>query len=188
MQAVKQPAFFIYMKLLAAIFLSVSFFLFPQEIKEKSESVIKSVMGNDADISFSKYSIPKEHKETIEKTVRQKFYGDHLYLFKIKTKNKLDGFALLDNVYGKSMPITFLVIFNKKGEIISSDIIKYREPIGGAVSNKKWNGQFSGKNSNSGYSVGKDISTISGATISVHSVSAGIRKLAMIADIIKDSL
>jgi Na+-translocating ferredoxin:NAD+ oxidoreductase RnfG subunit len=91
-------------------------------------------------------------------------------------------------VLGKSLPITFLVIFDTDCKIINSSVIQYREPYGGAVKNKNWNAQFKNKDSSSSYEVGKEINGISGATISVHSVSKGIHKLALLLPEIKDRL
>ena len=101
-------------------------------------------------------------------------------MYQIRSDNKLVALGLLDNVKGKAMPITFMVLFDLNGNIISSGIIKYREQYGGAVSNKEWNIQFKHKNSESGFAVGKDVSSISGATISVNSVTKGIHKLTLL--------
>jgi len=94
----------------------------------------------------------------------------------------------LDNVIGKSMPITFFVLLDVEGNIISTNIIKYREPYGGSVSNENWNQQFTGKNSSSDFTVGKSVNGISGATISVNSVTKGIRKITLLYEEIKDDI
>ena len=86
------------------------------------------------------------------------------------------------------MPITFMVIMNLDGSIKNSAIIKYREAYGGEVGNKRWLQQFIGKNNDSKYEIGKEIDGITGATISVHSVSKGIRKIAILYDHVKDNL
>ena len=86
------------------------------------------------------------------------------------------------------MPITFLTIFNDSSQVYHSSIIKYREGYGHEVGNRKWLDQFNLYNKLSPYKVGDDISGITGATISVHSVTKGIRKLSyLIDDIIKDN-
>ena len=94
--------------------------------------------------------------------------------------DSIRAIGLMDNVLGKSLPITFLVLFDLKGTIIKSSIVKYREPYGGGVSNSNWNTQFEGKNFKSSFDVGDDIQGISGATISVNSVSKGIKKLTIL--------
>lgn len=98
----------------------------------------------------------------------------------ISKNDTLISIALLDNVYGKTLPITFLVCFDKSGGILKSEIIKYREPYGGAVKEESWLSQFTGKISKSNFSVGSEVQGISGATISANSVLKGINKLSLL--------
>ena len=79
-------------------------------------------------------------------------------------------------------------LFSQYGDVESAKIIKYREAYGGEVSSKKWLIQFNSYPDSSIYKVGNDIAGITGATISVHSITKGIRKLSMlINDIIKNN-
>jgi len=162
--------------------------IIPQEIKEKTETIIRESFGKDVNFKFWKYTLPPNTKRKIENTVKQKFFKDWLYVYKISVKDSAMAFGFLDNVIGKSMPITFFVLLDVEGNIISTNIIKYREPYGGAVSNDNWNEQFTGKNSGSDFTVGKSVNGISGATISVNSVTKGIRKITLLYEEIKDDI
>jgi Na+-translocating ferredoxin:NAD+ oxidoreductase RnfG subunit len=177
-----------YLSIIIFAFLFLQHTAKSQEIKERTEELIKKAFAEDVSFTMQKYQIPASLKSKIEKKVGQKFFADHLFIYKIHSAKKLKGIAVLDNVYGKSMPITFLVIFDPDGKIISSNIVKYREPYGGAVTNKGWNQKFEGKNASSGFVVGKDVDAISGATISVNSVAKGINKLALLIEEIKDKI
>ena len=86
----------------------------------------------------------------------------------------------MDNTIGKTMPITFLIIFNENQEVIHSSIIKYREAYGGEISGRNWLSQFTGMKKDSLYIYGKEISGISGATLSVKSFTKGISKLSLL--------
>ena len=147
------------------------------EIKDKTEKSIRAVFGEGIKLDFIKYEIPIEIKDDIQNIAKQAFFRNEVYIWKIIKNDSTIGYAILDNVMGKSLPITFLVMFNLDDNIISSEIIKYREPIGGAIRSKGWNKQFIGKNHNSNFMVGRNIAGITGATISVNSVSRGIKKL-----------
>lgn len=162
--------------------------IFAQEIKERTERIITESFGKDVNFTFRKYTLPPNTKRKIEYTVKQKFFKDWLYVYKISVKDSVIAFGFLDNVIGKSMPITFFVLLDVEGNITSTNIIKYREPYGGAVSNDNWNEQFTGKNSNSDFTVGRSVNGISGATISVNSVTKGIRKIALLYEEIKDDI
>src|SRR6185436_5607616 len=56
------------------------------------------------------------------------------------------------------------------------DVLVYREPQGGEVAYEPWRKQFRGKTAEAPLVVGKDIKNISGATISSHSVTLGVRR------------
>lgn len=157
-------------------------------IKDETEALIREKLGESVTSEFIKYQIPQKLKKEIETETLQKFYGEFVYIYKIFEKEKLKNLVIVDNVYGKSMPITFMVIFELDGKINYSGIIKYREQYGGGVKSDEWNEQFKNKDSKSSYEVGKDISAISGATISANSVARGIKKLAVLMDKIIDDL
>ena len=115
-------------------------------------------------------------------------YRNELYYWTISNDDTKIAYALMDNVIGKSMPITFLVILNNEGAILASKVIKYREAYGGEVGNKNWLSQFNKLTNSSEYIVGENIDGISGATISVNSLSKGIQKIAVLFPLIKDKL
>lgn len=165
-----------------------SFVILANDIRNTTEKTIENIFPGDIKYEMIKFSIPLAEKNKIERKVKQQFFADELFIWKITQAGEIKGFAVLDNVLGKSLPITFLVVFDKELKIVNSSIIKYREPYGGQVGSDIWNSQFKGKNGSSNYEVGADISAISGATISVNSVSKGIQKLALLMPEIKDKL
>ena len=170
--------------LILSIILSLAF---SSEIKDKTIQVINDFYNQqDIQIDEFKFSISKKIKKEIQNKVKQKFYRNQIYYWTIKIDDKIH-YALMDNTIGKTMPITFLVIFNENQEVIHSSIIKYREAYGGEVAGESWLDQFTNYTDTSNYKVGKAISGISGASISVHSVSKGIKKLSiLIHQIMKD--
>ncbi len=174
--------------LLYFLLLSSNFLLSAGEISERTEQTIKDFYRSDVSVEMIKYKIPKKIKSSVENECRQRFYKDLVYLYKIKMNDEVVGYGILDNVLGKSMPITFLVIYDVDGNIQTSSIIKYREPYGGGVSAKNWQDQFVGKNSESEMKYNADIDGISGATISVKSVTKGIKKLTLLLNKIKKDI
>ncbi len=167
-------------QLTSIIFFCLCTLVHGQEIKKAAESIMRNDLGRNISLKEEKRVIPAPAKKKAEAAAKQKFSNDFIYIYTATEKGKVKGYGFLDNVYGKAMPITFLVIFDPKGNIISSSIVKYREQYGGEVADKDWNKQFKGKNSGSDYTVGKSIDAISGATISVNSVTKGIKKLAVL--------
>ena len=163
--------------LILSIILSLAF---SSEIKDKTIQVINDFYNQqDIQIDEFKFSISKKIKKEIQNKVKQKFYRNQIYYWTIKIDDKIH-YALMDNTIGKTMPITFLVIFNENQEVIHSSIIKYREAYGGEIGGEKWLNQFIGMKNDSLYKHGKEIDGISGATISVKSFTKGISKLSLL--------
>ena len=102
-------------------------------------------------------------------------------VLRISRRDSLLGFAQVGNVIGKDQPITFLVAIGPDDRLKDVDILVYREPRGGDVAYEAWRKQFRGKTAADSVRVGKGIRSISGATISVNAVTAGVRR--MLADL-----
>jgi len=97
-------------------------------------------------------------------------------VFRIARGDSVLGFALVRAVKGKDQPITFLVATDPADRLRDIDILVYREPYGGEVAYEAWRRQFRGKSVDDQLEVGRDIRTISGATISVNAVTLGVRR------------
>ena len=102
---------------------------------------------------------------------------DSATVLRVSRADSLLGFAAVDNVLGKDQPITFLVAVDAADRLKDVDILVYREPYGGEVAYEPWRRQFRGRSTGDSMRVGREIRTISGATISVHAVTLGVRRL-----------
>ena len=157
-------------------------------IRDAAEKYIISQFDVDVSIYMHTLKLNTKLKILVQNKVKQRFYRDELYYWNISNNDTTIAYALMDNVLGKSMPITFLVILNNEGNILASEVIKYREAYGSEVGNKNWLAQFTYFNDTTGFKVGKNIDGISGATISVNSLSKGIQKMVVLFPFIKDKL
>ena len=158
------------------------------DIKSACEEHLLSLYLKDTDIKMHILNLDRQIKKEVENQVKQKFYRDKLYYWTISQRDTTIAYAFLDNVVGKSMPITFMVILNIDGDIINANVIKYREAYGSEVGNKGWLQQFINFNNNSDYSIGNDVDGISGATISVKSMSKGMQKITALYSLIQNQL
>lgn len=164
----------------------INSFIVCSPIMDKTLSEIEKKFPNNISIQKKMYKIDKDVAKSIQNKVRQKFFRKELNCWHIISDDSSNYFAILDNVKGKSLPITFLTIFDENKQVYDSEIIKYREGYGGEVANKSWLNQFINYTDSSDYKVGGAISGISGATISVNSVTKGINKLTILVDYIID--
>ncbi len=164
--------------------LLISSLLFGNELVNKVHSALERHFGSQIKIEYFKFKIDDNLRKQIEKECGQRFSQNFVHVFKSVKNDSTVGYGIVDNVYGKLKPITFLVVFNNNGDIIDTEILKYRESYGGAVKNKNWLNQFVGKDPEK-INFGKEIHGISGATISAKSVTKGIKKLSMLFEIIR---
>src|SRR5206468_11013217 len=102
---------------------------------------------------------------------------DTTTVLRVSRGDSLLGFAAVGNVIGKDQPITFLLAIAPDDRLEDIDILVYREPYGGEVAYEPWRRQFRGARATDSLRVGKEIRSISGATISVHAVTLGVRRL-----------
>ena len=101
---------------------------------------------------------------------------DSAEVYRVSRQGSLLGFAQVRNVKGKDQPITYLVAIDSADALRDIDVLVYREPYGGEVAYDAWRKQFRGKSSAAPLEVGQDIRNISGATISSHAVTRGVRQ------------
>jgi len=96
----------------------------------------------------------------------------HLYREKIHL-----GYAVVTNEYGKYRPITMMIGVTPEFKVKGVRILVYRENRGGEVKRKRFLYQYRGKSLDDPIRINRDIINISGATISVRGVNAGVRKI-----------
>jgi hypothetical protein len=98
-------------------------------------------------------------------------------IWKALAGERLIGYFFLDHVIGKHLYIDYSVALSADGRIRRVEILTYRESYGYEVANAGWLSQFSGKDGSSALSVGQDIRNISGATLSSHHVTEGVKRI-----------
>src|SRR5229473_923491 len=98
-------------------------------------------------------------------------------IWKAESGGRLLGFFVFDRVIGKHLYIDYAVALDPGGRIRSVEILQYRESYGGEIRSPSWLAQFVGKSSGSALQVGSDIRNISGATLSSHHVTEGVKRI-----------
>ncbi len=107
-----------------------------------------------------------EVNELLEKTE-----NISLYLFERESGD--DFYVLITQARGRYDLFDYLMAVNLNFEIEIVRVLKYRSEHGGEISSKKWLAQFEGYSSGE-LKYKKDISAISGATMSAKSITADV--------------
>ncbi len=75
-----------------------------------------------------------------------------------------------------------MVGITPEGKVFTVEILVYRESKGSEVRRKRFNAQYEGKTSLDPIRINKDIINVTGATMSVRSVSAGVKRALVLAE------
>ncbi|MBG7630093.1 MAG: FMN-binding protein [Bacteroidetes bacterium] len=97
--------------------------------------------------------------------------------FKIINNEETIGYYYFGQAYGKADYFDFIVIFDKNLIVSKVKVLVYREDHGGEVGSKRWLKQFIGVTTEKHLKYQDDIVGISGATISVKSMTNAVNKL-----------
>ncbi|MHB9108406.1 MAG: FAD:protein FMN transferase [Armatimonadota bacterium] len=129
----------------------------------------------DAEVVEQKVTARKEQLEQIRKLAGIKTLPPEFSYFQGTLKGKTTGFAIIDDVIGKTHPITYLLAVEPDGTVAMVEIMAYRESRGGEVRQKSFLKQFKGKTIKDKLRMREDIKHIAGATLSCRSVTDGVR-------------
>ena len=135
--------------------------LFPQALNFEEKLITFSEEQRDA---------IKERAGTRQRHKRQQ-------VWRAERDGELLGWMMVDNVIGKHEFITYALAVSPGGEVLGLEIMSYRETHGGEVREVDWRAQFSGKSLEDKLRLGKDVSNISGATLSCRNITDGVRRL-----------
>ena len=103
------------------------------------------------------------------------FWNNNFY--EIKNEQELVGYAYIGEGFGKTDNFEYLLLFDVNLIIVKSKVLKYREDYGGEIGSKRWLKQFIGKSSKDKLLYGENIAAISGATLSVKSMTNSVNKV-----------
>lgn len=142
----------------------------PKGIKKRVDKSIKSTF------SVSSFELtPKLFSEEIQNTLAAPF--GHENLFEINSESDRIGYLYIGKAFGKTDNFDYMILFDSELIIVQSKVLIYREDYGGEISSKRWLKQFNGKDYNDELKLHRDIIAISGATISVRSMTKSINNV-----------
>lgn len=114
--------------------------------------------------------------------VRTKIYR----YYDIKSKTKRLGYAVLIARKVRGKKATVLYVFDNAGTLKFTEIMAFGEPPE-YIPSKTWMGQLQDKDASATLTIGKDIPTISGSTLSARSITEGARVARAIYEIVLKS-
>jgi Na+-translocating ferredoxin:NAD+ oxidoreductase RnfG subunit len=146
------------------------------------EQALKLLFPKSQQVRAEELRLAPEQKARIQERIGWKFPEESFRAFKAESNGKVDGFAVIQETIGKHRPITYMVGVTPDGKVSDIEILVYRESKGSEVRMKRFNSQYEGKTPLDPIRINKDIINITGATMSVRSVSAGVKRALVLVD------
>ena len=114
----------------------------------------------------------------LEQQLGRRLEGDEFAVTRVyDAAGALRGYAVVTEEVGKYRPITFMVGATPEFAVRDVAVMIYRESRGGDVKRRRFLNQYRGKSGRDPIDVNRDIINISGATISVRSMNAGVKRV-----------
>jgi len=130
------------------------------------------------------YVLSTKDWKKIEKNAKAVFNIEGLIFSEIRNTSNLGatrffkindlGYLAFDQAPSKFHKFEYYIIFDAKGEILKVEVLNYNENYGAEICNKRWLKQFYQINTSSFFEYNTTVDGISGATISVQSISSHI--------------
>ncbi len=129
--------------------------------------------------------ISKDKKERIESRLGWVLSESTAAVFEGFSGKEPRGRAMVAEEIGKFKPITFMVKVSNEGKVERVDVMVYREAVGSEVRRPRFTRQFRGKSASDPLRINRDILNVTGATMSVQAMTAGVKKALVILDELK---
>ena len=157
---------FKYISILILALISLSFGL-PKNIQKKVDKEIKNVYNIET-FTLTNIELPAD----ATKDLPSKFGENNL--FKIESHTTFLGYAYISKAPSKTAQFDYLILLDKDLIVIKTKVLMYREEYGGEIGSTRWLKQFIGKTKNDSLKLNSNIVAISGATISVRSMTNAV--------------
>ena len=149
-----------------------------QEVLLTPEQARREIFPEGIRTAREVLALPAEAKARLEKQLGRRIDDDSVDAVKVyDAKDALVGYAVVTDEIGKYRPITFMVGVTPQLTVRDVAVLMYRESRGGEVKRKRFLSQYRGKSAKDPIDVDRDIINISGATISVRSLNAGVKRV-----------
>lgn len=152
------------------------------EVFMSEEEAVREILPDSQRIRKELLRLTAPQKELIEQRIGWKFPEETFDVYIGETRGKIDGYAVLHNTIGKHKHMTYMVGVDEYGYCMDVELLVFREAKGSEVGRKRFNVQYEGKTVLDPIRINKDIINISGATMSVRSMSAGVKRALVLID------
>ena len=146
------------------------------------EDALQVALPEAQDIRIEEIHLQPDQQQRVRQKVDEPLDAESFIFYVGTHGGQVDGYAYITDKKGRHRPITFVVGLKPDCSVREVAIMIYREPRGYEVKEQRFLRQYQSKTIDDPIEVYRDIKNISGATISAHSVSAGVREAVAICE------
>lgn len=135
---------------------------------------MQSAYPKSTSIDKKNYVLNKSNASSISKAAKTKLSSKIFKVYMAVKNDKVIAYGILINKKVRSKNAVVMYIINSNSTLRSIEIIAFNEPIE-YIPSKTWNSQFQNISTEKMLRVGKDIPSITGATLSANSITSSSR-------------
>lgn len=149
-----------------------------QEVLLTREQALHEIFPEMARVELERRPIADQTREALEQSLGRNLPEREIEVIRVfGGDGSLRGYAVVAEEIGKYRPITFMVGVTPDVSVRDVAVMAYRESRGGDVKRRRFLAQYRGKRPTDPIDSNRDIINISGATISVRSLNAGVKRV-----------
>ncbi|MDH5739434.1 MAG: FMN-binding protein [Nitrospira sp.] len=152
------------------------------EVFMSEDAAVRIILPKSERVRKEAIQLTAEKKDLIEQRIGWKFPEHAFEVYIGETGDTIDGYAMVHNTIGKHKHMTYMVGVDSNGACSDVELLVFREARGSEVGRKRFNVQYEGKTVLDPIRINKDIINITGATMSVRSISAGVKRVLVLID------
>ncbi|MDQ3809223.1 MAG: FMN-binding protein [Chloroflexota bacterium] len=149
-----------------------------QDVLLTREQALREIFPEVARTTVERKPLDTPTRQQLARQLGRPIYEDAVDVTRVYDRaGTFRGYAVVTEEIGKYRPITFMVGVSPEFEVRDVAVMVYRESRGGDVKRKRFLSQYRGKTVRDPIDSNRDIINISGATISVRSMNAGVKRV-----------
>jgi len=152
-------------------------------IFHSKESALRLAFPGADDVRPLHLFLDDDHVREIERLSQSKVPSRLITVYVGKRQGALLGFAVIDTHVVRTLPETFLVVLNPQGQVSAVHILAFHEPQE-YLPPEGWLQQFRDKRLSRSLVVRHEIAGIAGATLSAYAITAGVRKILALYEVV----
>jgi Na+-translocating ferredoxin:NAD+ oxidoreductase RnfG subunit len=121
------------------------------------------------------FVVTDEQKSSIQKAARAPLDSSLVTVYVGWRAGAPFAYAIFDTHTVRTHPETFLVVISPQGTVVASHILAFHEPED-YLPPRRWLDAFNDRQLDDDLQIGRDVSSITGSTLSARAVTSGIRR------------